>query len=120
MGGKKRIRRPEYPMTYEQFLVEIKNYTNEDIQELGYPTLELFRLELELEQIVTTWQQTNESSLLACYHGKFTEMILKGYDLDHLPKDAQLPIILMPSYPPMLVRIAILYEYKKLWSKVDK
>jgi hypothetical protein len=72
-----------------------------------------------LEQLVENWQQTNEDTLITRYHGKFVEMILKGYDLDRLPKEAQLPIILMPSYPPMLVRIAILYEYKKIWSKAD-
>ena len=44
-------------------------------------------------------------------------MILKGYNVDTLPVQDQLPEDLMPELPPQTVRSAITQAYKELLAE---
>lgn len=86
---------------------ELENYTDEDARRHGYPSLEVMQLEYRLTQIVGRWRRTKENALVHEYERILYKMILKGYDLNMLPVQDQLPEDLMPDLPSKAVQKAI-------------
>lgn len=114
MAPERRILRPEDQLTIEQYEEQIRHYTDEDAQRLGYPNVEVFHLERRLGKIAGKWRGTRDANLVAEYRHVLYEMILNGYDVTWLPIQDQLPKALMPPLPPPTVRAAILEAYKQL------
>jgi|GEM_PF-2215500 len=93
---------------------ELKDYTDEDAQRHGYPSLEVMRLEYQLTAIAGEWRRTKENALVHDYKAVLYEMILKGYDVNTLPIQDQLPDELMPDLPPKPIQQAIIKAYADL------
>ncbi|MEL6408278.1 MAG: hypothetical protein AAFR81_28185 [Chloroflexota bacterium] len=91
----------------------IDKYTDEDAKKSGYPSLEVMKMEYELTRIAGKWRETKEESLVHQYKGVLYEMIFKGYDVNTLPIQDQLPDALMPELPPQRVQVAIRQVYEQ-------
>lgn len=96
---------------------ELENYTDMDARRHGYPSLEVMRLEYQLTDIVGKWRRTKEDALVHQYKVVLYEMILKGYDVNTLPVQDQLPDDLMPDLPPEPVKKAIIAAYEAMTIK---
>lgn len=116
MATKRHILRPGDGISHEELMAERRNYTDEQARKLGYPSAEVLRLSDRLSQITGKWRTSKDSKLVAEYQQTLYKMILKGYDVDILPIQDQLPTELMPELPPPPVRAAILQAYDKLTS----
>ncbi len=93
---------------------ELEGYTDEDARRHGYPSLEVMRLEYQLTKITGEWRRTKENSLVHDYKAVLYEMILKGYDVNILPVQDQLPDDLMPDLPPKPIQKAIIEAYQEM------
>ena len=91
---------------------KLENYTDEDAQRHGYPSLKVMKLEYELTRIAGTWRETKDNHLVHEYASVFYKMILNGYDVNTLPIQDQLPDELMPELPPESVQAAIKRVYQ--------
>lgn len=99
-------------MTREEYLKRVNKYTDEDAIKLGYPSADVLRLEIRLGEIAGAWRE-NKTDELACeYKSVLYEMILKGYDVNTLPIQDQLPDRVMPDLPPQSVQQAIRKVYQ--------
>ena len=112
----KRVLKWEDMQSHEDYIEERRNYSDEHAHKLGYPNAEVLRLYDRLSQIAGKWRVTKDDKLVAEYRETLYAMILKGYDVDILPIQDQLPTELMPELPPPTVRAAILEAYDKLTS----
>ena len=90
---------------------ERQHYTDEDAHKLGYPSIAVLHLADKLRVLAGKWRRTKEDSLVAEYHITLLQMILKGYDVNTLPIQDQLPDDLMPELPPETVQVAIRDAY---------
>jgi hypothetical protein len=99
-------------ITREEYLQRVNQYTNTDAIRLGYPSVEVLRLEIKLGEIAGAWRETKNAILVHEYKSVLYEMILKGYDVNTLPIQDQLPDRLMPELPPETVRSAIQRVYE--------
>ena len=86
---------------------ELDGYTDVDARRHGYPSLEVMQLEYELTRIAGKWRSTEDDALVEEYERVLYKMILKGYDVNTLPIQDQLPDDLMPELPPPAVTAAI-------------
>jgi hypothetical protein len=93
---------------------ERQNYTDEDARKLGYPSIEVLRLADYLSEIAGKWRTTKEDVLIHDYKAVLYEMILKGYDVNTLPVQDQLPEEHMPDLPPMPIQKAIIEAYQEM------
>lgn len=109
-----RILKPDDQLTHEAYLARVANYTDDDARKLGYPSVAVLHLEDRLGQIADEWRDSKDSRLVTQYHATLYDMILKGYDVDTLPIQDQLPAEHMPDLPPGNVRSAILKAYAAL------
>ena len=89
----------------------LENYTDVDARRHGYISLEMMQLEYQLTQIAGKWRRTNEDALVQEYERVLYKMILKGYDVNTLDIQDQLPDNLMPDLPPEPVQAAIKRVY---------
>ncbi|MEL6406455.1 MAG: hypothetical protein AAFR81_18950 [Chloroflexota bacterium] len=92
---------------------ELENYTDADAHRHGYISLDVMRLEYKITEIVGEWRSTKDDRLVQKYERVLYKMILKGYDLNTLPIQDQLPDDLMPELPPQSVQAAIKRAYEK-------
>lgn len=100
-------------LSREQYLKRVSQYTDEDAQKLGYPSAEVLRLEIKLGEIAGKWRYNqDDESLVLEYERVLYKMILKGYDVNTLPIQDQLPDELMPELPPKPVQAAIQSVYQ--------
>ena len=98
----------------DDYLEARRNFTDEQASELGYPSAEVLRLSDNLRRIAGEWRQTKDGTLLIAYRETLYSMILKGYDVDTLPIEDQLPAEFMPELPPPSIRTAIIEAYRAL------
>lgn len=91
----------------EAVTAERQNYSDEKARELGYPSAEVLRLADHLSNLAGQWRSTREQAVVHEYGKTLLDMILKGYDVDGLPIQDQLPEDLMPEIPSQKVRTAI-------------
>lgn len=91
---------------------ELENYTDADARRHGYISLEVMQLEYQLTQIAGKWRSTKEEALVQEYERVLYKMILKGYDVNTLDIQDQLPDELMPDLPPEPVQVAIKRVYQ--------
>ncbi len=99
-------------LSREQYLQRVSQYTDEDAQKLGYPSAEVLRLEIKLGEIAGKWRNNQDDEALVLeYERVLYKMILKGYDVNTLPIQDQLPDTLMPDLPPKPVQMAIQTAY---------
>lgn len=110
----KRILRSEDEISREKLMHERHNYTDKQARELGYPNAEVLQLSDHLSAIAGQWRTTQNPALVEKYREILYSMILKGYDIDTLPLQDQLPEELMPELPPPAVRQAIKEAYRNL------
>ncbi|MEM9950225.1 MAG: hypothetical protein AAF846_01385 [Chloroflexota bacterium] len=96
----------------EQANVERQNYTDEDARKLGYPNVEVLHLADSLSALAGKWRRTKDAVLVHEYKSTLYEMILKGYDVNTLPVQDQLPDDLMPDLPSEPVQRAIKTVYE--------
>jgi hypothetical protein len=68
---------------------------------------EVLRLADKLSYLAGTWRKLKQETIVHEYGKTLLTMILKGYNLDRLPIEDQLPEELMPYSPPLAVRQAI-------------
>jgi hypothetical protein len=100
-------------LSREQYLQRVSQYTDEDAHRLGYPSVEVLRLEIKLGEIAGKWRYNqDDESLVLEYERVLYKMILKGYDVNTLPIQDQLPDRLMPELPPEPVQAAIQRIYQ--------
>ncbi|MEL7433953.1 MAG: hypothetical protein AAFN11_08390, partial [Chloroflexota bacterium] len=92
---------------------ELENYTDADARRHGYISLDVMRLAYKLTEIAGEWRSTKEDALVQEYERVLYKMILKGYDLNTLPIQDQLPDDLMPELPPQSVQVAIKRAYER-------
>ncbi len=85
------------PEQYEQWL---NNITDEVAQRHGYPNAEVMQLEDKLGQIADKWRTTKDSTLVEEYKAVLYRMIERGYNVNTLLIEDQLPVDLMPELPP--------------------
>lgn len=112
----KRILKMEDMKSREEYMEERRNYNDETARKLGYPSVEVLHLSDHLREIAGEWRETKEASLISQYRETLLTMILKGYDVDTLPIQDQLPVELMPEIPPQPVRKAIMQAYEEIAS----
>ena len=99
-------------LSREQYLQRANQYSDADAQKLGYPSAEVLRLEIELGEIAGAWRDNqDDGDLVREYERVLYKMILKGYDVNTLPIQDQLPDDLMPELPPEPVQAAIQRVY---------
>ncbi len=98
-------------LTPEEGREERENYTEEDARKLGYPSLEVLHLADYLSTLAGKWRRTKEDALVYEYERILYKMLLKGYDVNTLPVQDQLPDDLMPELPPEPVQEAIQAVY---------
>lgn len=110
----KRLLKLEDMKSREEYLAERQTYTDEQARKLGYPSAEVLRLSDDLTRLAGKWRRTKDDGLVLEYRQTLYEMILKGYDVDTLPVQDQLPEELMPELPPPTVREAIMRAYQEL------
>jgi len=110
----KRILKWEDMQSADVYLAKRQTYTDEQARNLGYPNAEVLRLADELSHIAGQWRGTKDEMLIEKYRDILYAMILKGYDVDMLPIQDQLPSDLMPELPPPAVRMAIIKAYDDL------
>ena len=110
----KRILKWEDMGSHDAYLEERRHYTDEQARKLGYASAEVLRLFDQLSAIAGEWRTTKKTELVTQYRETLYAMILKGYDVDTLPLQDQLPAELMPDLPPGNVRSAILEAYAAL------
>ena len=99
-------------ISHEEGIEERQNYTDEDARKLGYPGVEVLRLGDHLRMLAGKWRETKDNHLVHEYASVFYKMILKGYDVNTLPIQDQLPDDLMPELPPEPVQAAIKRVYQ--------
>mgnify|MGYP000032074948 CR=1 FL=1 len=100
-------------LSREQYLQRVSEYTDDDAHKLGYPSAEVLRLEIKLGEIAGKWRNNqDDEALVHEYERVLYKMILKGYDVDGLPIQDQLPDRLMPELPPKPVQMAIQSVYQ--------
>ncbi|MEL7432614.1 MAG: hypothetical protein AAFN11_01585 [Chloroflexota bacterium] len=99
--------KPGDGISHEESTVERRNYTDKQAQSLGYPNAEVLRLSDELSALAGEWRTTKSDNVASRYRETLLTMILKGYDVDTLPVQDQLPDDLMPELPHPRVREAI-------------
>jgi len=97
--------------TPEESRRRIAEMSDEEAQEHGYPSAEVMRLEYRLGDIAAEWRGTKRDELIAEYKYVLYEMILKGYDVNGLDIEDQLPPEHMPDLPPKKVLEGILKSY---------
>jgi hypothetical protein len=100
--------------SHEELMIERQSYTEEQVRQLGYPSLEVFHLSDYLSHLAGKWRRTKEQSLVHEYGKTLYQMILKGYDVDDLDFEDHLPERLMPELPPRAILAAILDIYKNV------
>lgn len=83
----------------EQYKAERQSYTDAQAQNLGYPNAEVLRLSDRLSNIATQWRESKADTLVLTYQNILYQMIFKGYDVETLPIQDQLPPELMPELP---------------------
>jgi hypothetical protein len=93
----------------EDYDAERRQFTDERAQKLGYPSAEVLHLYDHLSKLAGEWRSTKSETVAHEYGKTLLDMILKGYDVDSLPIQDQLPSELMPEIPPSKVREAIAY-----------
>ena len=91
----------------EEYTAERQNYSDEQAQDLGYPSAKVLHLYDHLSNLAGEWRSSRSETLAHEYGKTLLDMILKGYDVDHLPIQDQLPLNLMPEIPPDSVLVAI-------------
>jgi hypothetical protein len=99
--------RPEDEISHDEFMAERQTYSDEKAQKLGYPNAEVLRLSDQLSAIAGAWRTTKKTELVTQYRVTLYAMILKGYDVDTLPIQDQLPPEFMPNLPSNRVLAAI-------------
>lgn len=112
----KRILKLEDMQSAEDYLEKRKHYTDEQARKLGYSNAEVLRLSDNLTRLAGKWRETKEDQVASQYRETLLMMILKGYDVDTLPIQDQLPTELMPEFPPQPVRKAIMQAYEEITS----
>jgi hypothetical protein len=103
-------------LTREEYLERVQQYTDEDAHRLGYSSAEVLRLEIRLGELAGEWRETKDDRVASRYRETLLTMILKGYDIDTLPVQDQLPEEYMPDFPPQPVRKAIIEAYEGMAS----
>ena len=112
----KRILTLEDMQSAEEYREKRRHYTDEQARNLGYPSAEVLRLSDDLTQLAGKWRETKDNQVASQYRETLLIMILKGYDVDTLPIQDQLPTELMPEFPPQPVRKAIMQAYEEIAS----
>ncbi|MEL6408074.1 MAG: hypothetical protein AAFR81_27135 [Chloroflexota bacterium] len=110
----KRILTPEEMISREEFLEERRNYTDKQARALGYANAEVLRLSDKLTALAGQWRNTKDAHIAVLYRETLMTMILKGYDVDTLPVQDQLPKEHMPDLPPNPVLQAILQANEEI------
>lgn len=103
----KRILKWEDMGSPDAYLEERRHYTDEQARELGYVSAAVLRLSDQLSAIAGAWRTTRKTERVTQYQVTLYAMILKGYDVDTLPIQDQLPPELMPDLPSERVLAAI-------------
>lgn len=101
MGKKsRRVLKLDDMKSADEIQTNRSSYTDEQAQQLGYPSAEVMRLSDRLFDLAAEWRGTQDAALIREYHLVLYKMVLKGYDVDELDIQAQLPLELMPELPP--------------------
>lgn len=101
-------------LSNEEALEERRNYTDEQARILGYPSAEVLRLSDKLTNLAGQWRETKDAYVASLYRETLMVMILKGYDIDTLPVQDQLPEEQMLDLPPAAVLHAILQANREI------
>ncbi|MEO1666685.1 MAG: hypothetical protein AAFU54_18755 [Chloroflexota bacterium] len=99
--------KPGDGISHEESTLKRRNYTDAQAQSLGYPSAEVLRLSDDLSALAGEWRNTKSDNVATRYRETLLTMILKGYDVDTLPVQDQLPEDLMPDLPHPRVQEAI-------------
>ena len=97
------------PQEHRKYMLSL---SDEEVKQFGYPNAKVLRLSYRLSEIAGQWRATKDDALVHEYTSVLYEMILKGYDVDTLPIQDQLPSDLMPEIPPKSVQLAIQNAYR--------
>lgn len=106
-----KILRKEDMLSDEQFRELVADTTEEQARNMGYPNLEVYHLEQQLSSVLGQWHKTKDEVWVREYKAVLYEMILKGFDVNKLDIQDQLPPALMPDLPPKEVLVGILESY---------
>lgn len=99
--------------TYQELIEKRSQYTDEQAQQLGYPSAEVLRMEDHLSQLAATWRTTKEDGVVKDYQLLLCQMILKGYDIDELEAQDYLPERFMPELPPQKIQTMLVEAYRE-------
>ncbi|MCI0714028.1 MAG: hypothetical protein L0154_27985 [Chloroflexi bacterium] len=114
MAPQRRILKPEEEISHAELMEERRRYTDQQARQLGYPSAEVLHLSDRLSEIAGQWRTTKDNNLVIEYRQILYEMILKGYDVNTLPVQDQLPEELMPNSPHQQFAPP-LYRHMKNW-----
>ena len=122
MATKRHLLRPGDGISREELMEERRNYTDEQARKLGYPSATVLLLSDRLGEIAGKWRRTKDDALVPEYRATLYDMILKGYDVDTLPIQDQLPPELMQAKGScrQIMYCLPFWEHMRYYGKIKK